>query len=59
MDPQKRASIIQRIIKILKELKKPDWFVAEKIAKEILEPEIQEVQDQYERLFFTNDSDKH
>lgn len=55
MDPQYRAEIIQKLILVIKNIKLPAWYLAEKIVKEVIEPELQKVKDRYERLFFNND----
>lgn len=63
MDASKRANLVQKIINVIKEqlkLSRPSWFLAERIVNDVLEPEIQEVKNHYERLFYSSDdSNKH
>jgi hypothetical protein len=57
MTPERRSNLIQKIIKILQELERPSWFKADRILKDVVEPELQETKDHYEKLFFADDSD--
>lgn len=62
MTPERRSNIVQKIIKVLIEqlkLNRPNFFVADRILKDVLEPELEKVKDEYVRLFYSNDRDKH
>lgn len=59
MDPIRRSNLIQKIIKILRELDRPAWFKADRILKDVVEPEIEKTKDEYVRLFYSDPDNKH
>lgn len=55
-----RAELSVEIAKIIDENKdKPSWYIAEKIIQMCLMDELDKVKAHYERLFFTDLSNKH